>query len=301
MAPSSVATTTPSHPMYSLDSSKDYPFVPSTAEHHRLNEQSTALNELMFNKITHAPLHSPTKILDVGCGTGIQTRLLAKLYPEALVVGVDEDPIPDDVDEPGNVRFVGGKVEELVGKHDLLQAETFDLLYQRYLVMNVSDWQAHTEQLRTLLKPGGWFESQESQFFDVFNEHGELVSADWRFSAAIRRSTKSIGYDVDIGANMPSILAGAGFDEISTTSYPVLWRSGWNAKPETEKLGRYHEWAAPSTLHMFIRRSVLPDAGEDAEELVREFDDKMLNGPIGTHSKFHVTIARKPLDSKTNP
>ena len=42
------------------DSSQDYPLVPSTEEHRRLDEQNSALNELMFDKISHAPLKTLT-------------------------------------------------------------------------------------------------------------------------------------------------------------------------------------------------------------------------------------------------
>lgn len=51
---------------FQLDASRKYPFVDSTEEHARLNEQSAALNEAMLGKFSLAPLHKPQKILDVG-------------------------------------------------------------------------------------------------------------------------------------------------------------------------------------------------------------------------------------------
>ncbi len=55
---------------YRLDASQDYPFVPTTEEHRRLNEQSAGPNGLMLGAFSRAPLHRPTKILDIGelCG-----------------------------------------------------------------------------------------------------------------------------------------------------------------------------------------------------------------------------------------
>ena len=277
---------------YGLDSSKDYPFVQSTEEHDRLDQQSIGINELMFGRFSHAPLESPMKILDVGCGTGIQTMLLAKLYPNAMIIGIDPNVVPNNPDKPDNVVYLLGKIEELAGKHEQLQAESFDLVYQRYLVMVVADWTAHIELTRSLLKPHGWFESQETSFYDVYNAQERLISSDWRFPSICLRDSEERQIDFRIGNKLSQILPTIGFDNVLSEAYPMPFRPGWKENPQTEGIGRYHEWACPPLMHMLARRAAAR-SGDDPDELIQESDEKLLQGPIGTHCKLNVTVGRK--------
>ena len=49
----------------------------------------------MNNQIVHAPIQDPQLIIDIGCGTGVVTRLLGQLYPRARdIYGVDLSPVP---------------------------------------------------------------------------------------------------------------------------------------------------------------------------------------------------------------
>ena len=278
---------------YALDSSKNYPFVQSTEEHQRLNVQAAAINDAMFNEISHAPMESPTKILDVGCGTGIQTVLLAKLYPQATVIGIDPNAVPDNHEKPENVKYILGKIEDLTGDHALLQWETFDLVYQRYLIFGITNWTKHIELLRSLLRPKGWIEIQEAANIDVYDENNEIVSSTWRFPAVIERDAAARGIDWRIAEKLPAILPDAGFENVRSKSFPHPYRPGWEVRPETHRLGEYASWAVPPMFEMLIRRAGRAELGEDRDELLQEVHEKMLQGPIGLHWKIYVTVGRK--------
>ena len=89
----------------------------SLDEHRRLEDQAVGLKELMHGKSVHAPLDNPKFILDIGCGTGIVTRELGRLYPSATVIGINVTPVPESIETPKNVVYIQG------GFYELLQSD----------------------------------------------------------------------------------------------------------------------------------------------------------------------------------
>ena len=94
----------------------------------------------MHGRIIHAPLKDPTKILDVGCGTGIVTRHLGSIYPSATVYGIDLSPVPptnasDAIPStPPNVKYIIGDIRKLAEDDERLNAENVDCIFQRLLI-----------------------------------------------------------------------------------------------------------------------------------------------------------------------
>ncbi len=56
----------------------------SITEHSRLDTQADGFLPLMHNRLVHAPLQTPLKVIDICCGTGATTRQLAALEPLRL-------------------------------------------------------------------------------------------------------------------------------------------------------------------------------------------------------------------------
>ena len=105
------------------------------------------------------PLPPGARILDLGCGTGIWCRDIAKEYPSATVIGVDISPPatssgPDQRTTPSNVSFHKADVQEpwsFAGAD-----EGFDLIHCRLLFLGVRDWNAVLRNVTMHLKPGGY-------------------------------------------------------------------------------------------------------------------------------------------------
>ena len=97
-------------------------------------------------------------VLDVGCGTGPTTRLLARaVAPSGTVLGLDlSAPMMEEAarraasDGLTNVRFVAGDASAYA-----FEPASMDLLFSRFGVMFFGDPPAAFSNLRHALKPGG--------------------------------------------------------------------------------------------------------------------------------------------------
>src|SRR3989339_300198 len=93
----------------------------------------------------------PTRILDLGCGTGYLTRRLAERYPRAFVVGVDLAPGMIEAARRGPLRSV---------KYQVADAECFDEGRYDLIVANAAlqwmDLPRVFSNVLKLLDPGGW-------------------------------------------------------------------------------------------------------------------------------------------------
>ncbi|SRR5579875_46155 len=106
------------------------------------------------------PLNYPRTILDVGAGTGIWGKELARHFPHAQVYGLDLEEVKSSARVPTNYHFVPGNVLE-----GLPFAEhTFEFTHQRLLLAPAIPLARWGEVLRELLRvttPGGWVELVE--------------------------------------------------------------------------------------------------------------------------------------------
>jgi SAM-dependent methyltransferase len=75
-----------------MPAGRDYPFIVSPAELERIRRQSARFAPATRRVFQEAGLGPGRRVLDVGCGTGDSTRLVATLVgPTGAVVGIDRD------------------------------------------------------------------------------------------------------------------------------------------------------------------------------------------------------------------
>lgn len=104
---------------------------------------------------------APRRILDLGCGPGHTTRLLAEIFPQAQVRGVDSSAnfvglagaTPDD-----RVDYQVADVTHTV------PAGPYDLIYCRYLLTHVTHPQAAIALWGEQLAPQGWITIEENDW-----------------------------------------------------------------------------------------------------------------------------------------
>lgn len=156
--------------------------------------------------------------LSRGCGTGVVTHLLAKTYPDAHVIGVDLAPVPESRHgKRPNIEYVQGNVADLIGQDPRFQPESFDYIFQRLLVMGLTDWPGHVASISRLLKPGGYLELHDIDM-DLQGPDGKPLQMEWY--DAYLHDTRASGLDMQVGRKLAALLRGAPFENVQDYQYP---------------------------------------------------------------------------------
>lgn len=102
----------------------------------------------------------PTRILDVGTGTGLWAIEVAEEISNAQVTGIDLSPIQPNVTPP-NLYFEVMDAEDQWNGFE----ESFDLIHTQFMNgISIRTWQPFYKQAITSLLPGGWVENHEIDF-----------------------------------------------------------------------------------------------------------------------------------------
>lgn len=135
----------------------------SEIESQRLINQSRFYGELTEEVLRRAGIGSGVRVLDVGCGVGDVTFLLASIVgPSGSVLGVDRAPESVQLARErattlglSNVAFQEGDIANLA------LDEKFDALVGRFVLLYMSDPTAVLQGLRRLVPSGGLVVFQE--------------------------------------------------------------------------------------------------------------------------------------------
>jgi ubiquinone/menaquinone biosynthesis C-methylase UbiE len=133
-----------------------------------------------------APVETPARILDVGCGTGQWGFEMCEEFQSALVVGLDLVSVKPD--QPAGHRFVRANVLRGLPFADA----RFDFVHQRLLVtgLPLTAWPEVVRDLSRVTRPGGWIELVEVPF--AYERPGPAAQ---RLLELVRRLLAALGLD----------------------------------------------------------------------------------------------------------
>ena len=185
----------------------------------------------------------PESVVDLGCGPGNLTALLAERWPRAAVTGIDSSPemIDRARSSVAGVGFEVGDLREWVGS----TTGGIDVLVSNATLQWVPE---HLELLPALVEavtPGGWFAFQVPGNFD---EPSHTIRAELAAEAPYADHTRGVAtpHAHDAATYLAALAAlGCTVDAWETTYLHVLqgedpvftWVSGTGARPTLEALG----------------------------------------------------------------
>jgi trans-aconitate 2-methyltransferase len=190
--------------------------------------------------ISRVDAESPRRVVDLGCGPGNLTGLLADRWPQADVLGIDSSPEMIARAEAPGVRFEVGDLRKWAGR----ESEQVDVLVSNATLQWVPD---HLELLPRLVErvtPGGWFAFQVPGNFD---EPSHTIRRELAAQEPYVAHTHGVAVpDSHDPATYLEVLAAVGctVDAWETTYLHVLtgddpvfrWVSGTGARPTLEAL-----------------------------------------------------------------
>ncbi|RUP44970.1 S-adenosyl-L-methionine-dependent methyltransferase [Jimgerdemannia flammicorona] len=225
------------------------------------------------------------KVLDAGCGTGIWSLEMAKLYPASHFTGTDivnvfEETIPK---APVNCNYeVANTLKGLP-----FQDGSFDYVFQRFQTgcFRKTEWPLVIAELIRVTKPGGWLELVDTQ--------GTFFNAGPRTSDFHSRMVSMLSLrDIDLTwpANFKRVLEESGMEEIGgkMVSVPV----GWGPK-DVAKVSMANTEASYKSLKPSIS-VVMGLSDVDYDELIAGSLKEFV--PYETYWNIDCVFSKKPVD-----
>ncbi|MGN6609276.1 MAG: trans-aconitate 2-methyltransferase [Jatrophihabitans sp.] len=243
------------------------------------DERSRPFVELVSRVVAEAP----HRVVDVGCGSGALTALLAERWPDAVVEGFDSSPemiAAADEHASGRVRFAIGDAASWTPPPDV------DVIVSNAVLQWVPDHRVVLGRWAEALAPGGWLAVQVPGNFGAPSHRlmRELAAEPpWaeRLDGVLRHDD-AVAEPVDYAAEL--LASGLVVDAWETTYVHVL--SG--SDPVLE-------WVRGTGL-----RPVLAALGDDAPAFEREYAARLRTAypptPAGTLFPFRriLVVAHRP-------
>jgi trans-aconitate 2-methyltransferase len=214
--------------------------------------------------LARVPLSAPRRIVDLGCGPGNSTALIASRYPNADILGVDSDEamLAQARKEHVNARFEPGDFETWTPR------EAPDLIYTNAALHWAANPLGVAARLFQSLVPGGTLALQAPQNFDK-PSHVEMRAAaqDGPWAEKLRGVFQPLMVSAQDYASALAPL-GAKLDVWSTAYLHILqgedavlkWISGSALRPYFARLNAEERAGFEANLGARLRRAYPPES-----------------------------------------
>lgn len=179
--------------------------------------------------VRHLGVHPGMTVVDVGCGTGVYTRILAsRLHGEGIAIGVDAHPgMIERAREQTQAEGWGALVEYRAADATALPLPDgcADVVFCNSLLWLLRDPVAALREMRRVLVPGGRALAAEPDGGLVHSydpERPRLSELEQRFQECFVRGSLALDHhDYEVGRRLPALFLKSGF--VAIRAYPRLF------------------------------------------------------------------------------
>ncbi|MCJ1479951.1 hypothetical protein MMC06_000105 [Schaereria dolodes] len=188
------------------------------------------------DKLFLAPIHDPTRVIDVGTGTGIWAQDFADQFPSADVIGTDLSRIQPDFTPP-NLRF---DIDDCCSTWTY-PPDYFDFIHVRCMYGSVADWPGFFKECYDHLQPGGYIEQAEISAC-VSSDEGHLTpGSQWdQNNRYFLSASEASGRTLMIQEKLKELIEHAGF--VDVVEHRFKWPIGaWSQDPKLREVGKWNQ------------------------------------------------------------
>ena len=183
--------------------------IHSDEECERLELQARLAN--IGGHLRYLPISTADRVLDVGCGSGSMSRLIARSFPDAEVVGVD---LREQYLDFARARASAEGIRNLTFRHGDVFAlpfadASFDVVWTKYLLQWLKEPKSALAELKRVTKPGGHVVSCDYVGFE-----NRALSRSAQFEHLVRESM-AVLVDCNIGRKVAPYMISLGFRDVS--------------------------------------------------------------------------------------
>ena len=267
-----------------LNARGDYVLATGNAAANRLRILHNVYGPGARELLLRAGIQRGMSVVDLGCGVGMTTQLLAELVgPTGEVIGVDYSPAQVEQaraqlpSELSNVRFV-----EASALDTGLRREVFDLVYCRFLLIHLQDPESALREMHGLLKPEGIMAIEDG---DLTSASSEPRSKLEEFSNLFGALGPKWGVDYTLGRRLFHLVLNAKFSQVEVTFNQPVFSRGENKRLLELSVAE----AGPS----FVSAGLVSheQLGETVAEMRRLADDETV---LAILPRMSQVWARKP-------
>jgi ubiquinone/menaquinone biosynthesis C-methylase UbiE len=228
--------------------------------------------ERILEELKRVPIRPGMDVLDVGCGTGAVTRILAERVAPGQVIGVDlsEERLSvarELAEQQGvsNVEYMRADVRDLD-----LKEKRFELVYSRFLFQYLPGKTGldTLAAMRRLARPGGTV-----TVADLDGNHLYRYPLEEEWEKVLRQLVHAIeetGFDAFVGRKLYAMFREVGFQEIHVDILPYYLIEG-RADPDSLRVWEMKMEILAKTLERIF------GSAEEAQQMTERFMADLLD------------------------